>query len=532
LLVTHRGHSRHAAAIVPLHRRLRAGLNTRRLAALPAAAVLAGMVVAAGFGLASPAAAVTGHNPIGHLDSAIDAGQSRIAVSGWAADPDALTAQMTILLMVDGAPAAYVVTDVRRPDVTAAVGAGPLAGFTGSLLVPAGSHQVCFSARNIGAGISVSLGCANTKVAGLPADQALAHNPAGMIDSAAAPDTTSTTVAVRGWAIDPDSTSQPLTISATVDGRVVRLTDLAAVARPDVAAAKQSGPNQGYTFNTVIGVNGMHTLCVNAANIGAGAPAQIGCAAVRVGPPPLTPAQIAAHSPAGALEAAAAVTGTSLRVRGWASDPDNLAAPVTVQTFIDGLAHTPVRATLPRPDLAGNDKAGPNPGYSFVLSVSAGAHNVCMWAVNIGVGANQLLGCLTLATPAQAVPTGPAPVPPAVNLAIAATAKTLLGSKYVWGAEDPKVGFDCSGLAQYSYRSAKLSIPRVSQAQFGAARIISASRAVPGDLVFYHDSHGSVYHVGVYVSPGVTYAAVDPANGVRVQTIWDATATYGSFTHS
>jgi hypothetical protein len=293
----------------------------------------------------------------------------------------------------------------------------------------------------------------------------------------------------------------------------------------------QSGPNQGFTFNTVIAVNGLHTLCVNAANVGDGAPAQISCAAVRIGPPPLTPAQILAHSPAGALEAAAAVSGTTLQVRGWASDPDNLAAPVTVVAYVDGIPHTPVRATLPRPDLAGNAKAGPNPGYSFPLWVAVGAHNVCMWATNIGVGANQLLGCRTLATPGQAVVSGPAPVPPAANLAVVATAKTLLGSKYVWGAEDPKVGFDCSGLAQYSYTSAKLSIPRVSQAQFSAARIISASRAVPGDLVFYHDSHGSVYHVGIYVSPGLTYAAVDPANGVRVQTIWDATATYGSFTH-
>ena len=68
--------------------------------------------------------------------------------------------------------------------------------------------------------------------------------------------------------------------------------------------------------------------------------------------------------------------------------------------------------------------------------------------------------------------------------------------------------------------------------QARAARLIPPSRAVPGDLVFYHDNYGSVYHVGIYVSPGVSYAAVDPANGVRVQTIWDSTATYGSFTHN
>lgn len=529
--MTHRVHLRHAAALDPSPRRLSAGRTvSRRLAVLPAAALLAGV----GFGLAAPApaATVSGHNPVGHLDAAFDAGRSSLEVSGWTADPDALSQQLTVLVTVDGGPAGYLVTNVHRPDVTAAVGAGPLAGFDGSFVVPAGSHQVCVAARNVAAGASVYFGCATATVAGLPADEAAAHNPVGYLDSAAAASTTSTTVSVRGWAIDPDAPTQPLGISATVDGRVAALTNLAAEARPDVAAAKNSGPNQGYSFDTVIPANGLHSVCVNAANVGAGAPVRLRCASVRVGPPPLTPAQIAAHSPAGALEAAGALDANTMRVRGWASDPDNLGYPLTVQAFVDGVAHSPVQASVSRPDLAGNDKAGANPGYAFNLAVGTGAHNVCLWASNIGIGADQLLGCRALTTPTTAVLTGPPPATPAVNVKIAAAAQKFLGSKYVWGAEDPQVGFDCSGLVQYTYRGAGVSTPRVSQAQFTAARIISASRAVPGDLVFYHDSHGSVYHVGIYVSPGVTYAAVDPADGVRVQQIWDSTATYGSFTHS
>ena len=163
--------------------------------------------------------------------------------------------------------------------------------------------------------------------------------------------------------MDPDAPSQPLRISGTVDGRVAALTNLVAVARPDVAAAKHSGPTQGYAFDTAIEVNGLHTVCVNAANLGAGAPVRINCATVQIGPPPLTPAQIAAHSPSGALEAAGAVDANNLRVRGWASDPDNLGYPLTVQAYVDGIAHSPVQATLPRPDLAGNDKAGAKSGY-------------------------------------------------------------------------------------------------------------------------------------------------------------------------
>jgi hypothetical protein len=497
------------------------------------ASSLAALLAGAGFGLAGSASAMTvsGHNPVGFLDATFDAGQSSIGFSGWAADPDALSQPLTLLVTIDGAPATYLVTNVNRRDVTAAIGAGPQAGFAGTLVVPAASHRLCVGARNVGAGVSVWLGCASATVAGLPPDQAV-HNPTGYLDSAATPDDTSTTVSVSGWAVDPDAPSQPLQIGATVDGRVAALSNVAAVARPDVAAVLHSGPTQGFSFDTVIGTNGMHTVCVVATNLGAGAPVQIGCASVRVGPAPLTPAQIAAHSPSGALEAAGAVSATDLRVRGWASDPDNLGYPLVVQAYVDGMPHTPMRANLPRPDLAGNTKAGANPGYSFDLLVPAGPHNVCMWAINIGIGANQPLGCLSLTTPATTVPTGPAPVPPPVNALIVAAAQKLLGAKYVWGAEDPKVGFDCSGLVQYTYRGAGVSTPRVSQDQFRGATMIPASRAVPGDLVFYHDNYGTVYHVGIYISPGVSYAAVDPANGVRVQTIWDSTATYGSFTHN
>jgi cell wall-associated NlpC family hydrolase len=62
--------------------------------------------------------------------------------------------------------------------------------------------------------------------------------------------------------------------------------------------------------------------------------------------------------------------------------------------------------------------------------------------------------------------------------------------------------------------------------------LIPAARAVPGDLVFFHDNVGDVYHVAIYLSPGLTVAAIDTDQGVNYQKIWDPTsATYGSFTH-
>jgi cell wall-associated NlpC family hydrolase len=523
--VTYRVHPRHAAPTIDPNVRPVPRLNSgsRRLAGIG----LLSLAVAGLLSQADPAAAATvNHNPIGALDSASSAGTTGILVQGWTGDPDMLSKQLTVMFTLDGAAAGRVVTSINRSDATKATGVNAKAGFASTLVATPGSHRVCAIAGNWGPGASVTLGCRTATVTGPSAANLAAHYPAGVLDGAVV---TKNTVAVRGWAMDPDAPSTPLTIRARVDGVVAPLTGLAAVSRPDVAAAKHAGPKQGFQFSTVL-INGSHELCVEASNVGLGGPNTIFCTRVQIGPPAPTAAQVAAQSPAGTLEVASAVNTGLIRVRGWTSDPNNRMYPVAVVGYIDGQVHTTYRANLARPDLATNKAAGPNSGFSIDYAVGSGAHNVCLWAVNIGVGSNKLLGCKSLTT--VGITTGPRPATPASNTKITAAAKKFLGGKYVWGAEDPKVGFDCSGLVQYTYRGAGLSTPRVAQDQFRAARMISASRAVPGDLVFYHDAQGSVYHVGIYVSPGVTYAAVDEAEGIRVQQIWDPSATYGSFTHS
>jgi len=121
---------------------------------------------------------------------------------------------------------------------------------------------------------------------------------------------------------------------------------------------------------------------------------------------------------------------------------------------------------------------------------------------------------------------------PRVNRRALAVALSKLGHPYVFGAAGPRA-FDCSGLTQYSYRRAGRHIPRIANAQFRAAWRIGRAHLRPGDLVFYHrhGHHGTVFHVGMYVSGGRTVAAVDPAEGVTWQRIHYADATFGSFTH-
>ena len=64
-------------------------------------------------------------------------------------------------------------------------------------------------------------------------------------------------------------------------------------------------------------------------------------------------------------------------------------------------------------------------------------------------------------------------------------AESQIGVPYVWGGETPGVGFDCSGLVQWAYAQAGISLPRTSGAQFDATTHIPLADIEPGDLLFY-----------------------------------------------
>ncbi|MEU0197579.1 MULTISPECIES: NlpC/P60 family protein [unclassified Streptomyces] len=95
--------------------------------------------------------------------------------------------------------------------------------------------------------------------------------------------------------------------------------------------------------------------------------------------------------------------------------------------------------------------------------------------------------------------------------AAVAAARSALGKPYVWGANGP-TGFDCSGLMQWSYAQAGVSLPRTSQAQRFAGRQVPLSEARPGDLVVYRSDAS---HVGMYMGNGQVIHAPYPGAPVR-----------------
>jgi peptidoglycan hydrolase CwlO-like protein len=92
-----------------------------------------------------------------------------------------------------------------------------------------------------------------------------------------------------------------------------------------------------------------------------------------------------------------------------------------------------------------------------------------------------------------------------------AAARAALGSPYIWGANGPHA-FDCSGLTQWSWAQAGVSLPRTSQAQRTAGQQVPLSQARPGDLVTYRSDAS---HVALYAGGGQVIHAPRPGAAVR-----------------
>ena len=106
-------------------------------------------------------------------------------------------------------------------------------------------------------------------------------------------------------------------------------------------------------------------------------------------------------------------------------------------------------------------------------------------------------------------------------------AKSLFGIPYVWGGNTPASGMDCSGYVKYVYGKNGKQLPRVAHDQYRAAKKVKTP--VPGDLVFFHDSHNYVYHIGIYSRPGYAYQAKKPGTKIGEFKIWSKNVTYGTF---
>ena len=102
----------------------------------------------------------------------------------------------------------------------------------------------------------------------------------------------------------------------------------------------------------------------------------------------------------------------------------------------------------------------------------------------------------------------------AIREEIVEYASQFIGNPYVWGGTDPVNGADCSGFVQTIYRTYGIELPRVAADQAYAGEQIPVSEAQPGDLIFYKNSTGYIYHVVMYAGDGKTVEAKGRAYGI------------------
>ena len=309
--------------------------------------------------------------PVGSLDEVTPAGAGTARVRGWAFDPDT-TSAIAVHVYVDGKAVRAAAASTSRPDVGTAYGRGANHGFDTTVTMAAGTHQVCVYAIDSAGGGSPQIGCRPVTVTNTP--------PIGSVDSvtAAGPGT----VQVRGWVLDPD-TRDPIRAHVYVDGKGVA-SIAADQTRADVDRAYGMGAAHGYD-TTLRLATGPHEVCVYAIDATGGTNPKVGCRTVTVGN----------KVPLGSLDSVTSAGPASVRVRGWALDPDTR-DPIRAHVYVDGKGVASIAADQTRADVDRAYGMGAAHGYDTVLTLANGQHEVCVYAIDATGGTNPKVGCRTV----------------------------------------------------------------------------------------------------------------------------------------
>jgi hypothetical protein len=304
----------------------------------------------------------------------------KLKVVGWAVDDDVPATPVDVTIKID--TTSYTVpANVARNDVaTKYPAAGKYHGFVASYQLPEGTHSVCVTAHNTGYGSDVAFPCRKVT---------LSFTPRAAITSVTP---TSTGATIRGWALDPDTTD-PITVAIAADGGTP----------VNVTANRSGATNSGHNFVATLRLqSGDHNLCATALNVLYGTRnSKPACSAISL-----------KLNPIGAFESLTRATGTTnatdLAVTGWALDPDTNKA-IDVKITLDGAAYGagPILADTARTDIRTKYRLGLYHGISTTVSADDGEHTVCLWAVNVGLGADVKLGCKLIIAVHPVVPSAP-----------------------------------------------------------------------------------------------------------------------------
>lgn len=105
----------------------------------------------------------------------------------------------------------------------------------------------------------------------------------------------------------------------------------------------------------------------------------------------------------------------------------------------------------------------------------------------------------------------PNQVDAAINWAL-----TQQGLPYKFGAKQPGVAFDCSGLTSAFLEQMGISAPALTWSQAKMGKHVDVNHLAPGDLIFTHGSQGDLGHVKIYLGNGMTLEAPRTGDVVKI----------------
>lgn len=219
------------------------------------------------------------------------------------------------------------------------------------------------------------------------------YNPTGEIDSVTGG---TGSVTVRGWAFDKDALSEALEVHVYIGGPAgsgapcyIIKADKERADVPNVYPGV--GSYHGYNETLETDRTGTQDIYLYAINKGGGYNTLLGFKTVTIKKQ---------NHPTGVYESAAGGAG-SVNVKGWAYDADDVSRALDIHVYIGGECGSPnaeghsISANKKRTDV---ENAYPGTGnyHGFnadITTEKTGKQKVYVYAINIGSGSNQLLGC-------------------------------------------------------------------------------------------------------------------------------------------
>lgn len=219
------------------------------------------------------------------------------------------------------------------------------------------------------------------------------NNPTGDINSVTGG---TGSITVRGWAFDKDALSEALDIHVYIGGPAgsgapgyIIKADKERADVPNVYPGV--GNYHGYYDTIETERTGTQDIYLYAINKGGGDNTFLGSRTVTIKKE---------NIPVGVYESATGGAG-SINVRGWAYDADDVTRALDIHVYIGGECGNPnaeghiISANQERTDV-GNTYSGVGNYHGFSADIATektGKQKVYVYAINIGSGSNQLLGC-------------------------------------------------------------------------------------------------------------------------------------------